>query len=930
MKNIFRTLILLTCLLLAGKALAQKHTISGILMDTLGDPLINGTVVLLHPQDSVMEHFAISNATGVFEIKGVPDGTFIFQASYVGYRSSYKSISVAGENQNLGPVLLKSESLYLDGATVTAERIPIMIKKDTIEYNAGSFRTQPNDAVEDLLKQLPGVEVDKDGTIKAQGQAIRNITVDGKEFFGNDPKIASQNLPADAVDKVQVFDRKSEVAEFTGVDDGVQNKSINLKLKDDKKKGAFGNITAGYGTDDRYESKVNINRFNKKSQLSFLGRANSVNQQGFSFEDYISFSGGLQNLMGDGGTSFELNIDESNGPIPFDFGQPNYGFTNTLSGGLNFNYDFSKNTELRSSYFFSDIKKEQERNSFRQNFLGNEIFPSEESEIQDSKNQNHRLNLSLKQEIDSTHVLRLRTNLNVNDRTFDRITSNKIFNVQNQLENSGQSDDRSTGSDLSVASTLSYMLRLKKKGRSMTAVLGLGAQYRDDSNFLKAINQFQISDSLMTFSDSLNQEQVRENDQLDYSFRATYTEPIGGGTFLQMSYDRRNFSNDNFRNVYDQVGSQRIFNEILSNQYLRDYYYDKIGLTVRKNTRKANFSAGLQWQTSALNGEIVSDERQINRPFKAWLPSMSWRYKFATTKNINLNYTTSFREPRMEQLQPFVDNSNPLNIYIGNPELKPEYTHRLALQLMWFDQFSFTNLFARINGSYTTDKITNSRTIDAQFRQTTQPVNVKDDLRLSGGFSFGTPLKFMKSKVNIDVDNSYSRSILFINASENEADRWSSSIDFSLENRKKEFIDILAGVELGFNKTKYSVNADFNQQFSSINYYGDLSLNFKKDWSFSTSLDYTFYKGETFGVQDPVPFFKASVSKYFLKGRRGQLKLAAVDILNQGIGIDRNSNLNYIEDNRIVSLGRYVMLSFTYSLSAFGNQSGIKIKTKRR
>ncbi len=931
MKGIVRTGILLGLLFLCVKSFSQKNVISGMLMDTLGEPLINGTLVLLHPQDSVMEYFAISDTKGHFKIKGISRGDYIFQASYVGHQSFYNKVKVDGQDINFGFIALKPESLYLEGATVTGERIPILIKNDTIEYNAESFRLQANDVVEDLLKKLPGVEVEKDGTIRAQGEEVQSITVDGKEFFGNDPTIASQNLPADAIDKVQVFDRASEMATFTGVNDGAETKSINLKLKEDKKKGVFGKVTAGYGTEDRYEGKANINRFNNKTQMSFLGRANNINQQGFSLEDYIGFSGGLQNMISGSG-SMELEIDGNNGPIPLDFGQANYGFTRSLSAGLNLNHDFSKNTEFRSSYFISQIKKEEDKERFRQNFLGEDIFPSEEVEEQDLKSQNHRLNLSLKQKIDSTQVLRLRTNLSVNDRNFNRLTNNKVFNTLNQLENAGWGKENTAIDNLKFSSTLSYMLRLKKKGRSLAATFELGGDYNDNNEKIETTNEYKLTDPINTFIDTLHQENLEKNDQLDYNLRFTFTEPMSRRSFLQFIYNRRNYSNESYRDVYDIRGSQGIFNDALSNHYLRDYFYDQIGLVFKNNSKKSNFSTGIKWQTSALNGKIVRDERVINRPFKAWLPSMTWQYRFSTAKNIRLNYTTDFREPRMEQLQPYVDNRNPLSLYIGNPELQPEYIHRLNLRFMWFDRFSFTDFYANISSSYTQDKITNARTIDDQFRQTTQPINVKDDLSIRGDISFGTPLKFMKSKMNINLQGTHSQSILFINAIENNTDRWNTSIDFSLENRKKKIIDILIGMEWAFNKTDYSISSDFNQSFSSFNYYGDFNLTFKKDWNFNTTLDYTFYQGATFTDQGPVPKLQASISKYFLKSKRGELKLIAADILNQGIGIDRNSTLNYIEDTKINSLGRYFMLSFTYSLSAFdqSGMNGVKIESSRR
>jgi len=401
---------------------------------------------------------------------------------------------------------------------------------------------------------------------------------------------------------------------------------------------------------------------------------------------------------------------------------------------------------------------------------------------------------------------------------------------------------------------------------------------------------------------------------------------------LQMAYQRYQEDNESERQVYDIETNQRTKNELLSNQYKRDYHFDRIGLTYRKNTKSQNFSLGLQWQKSMLNGRITNNDQNIKRPFKAWLPNMSWQYNFSSSKNIKLNYRTNFREPSIEQLQPFVDNRNPLILYLGNPQLAPEYVHQLNLQFVWFDQFSFTNFFANISGSYTQDKITNATTIDEQFRQTTQPINVQNDLNLNSSLSFGTPFKLIKSKLNINLENTYSQGILFINTIENEVSRWNTSIDISLENRKKSKVDILAGLTLGFNQTAYSELSNFDQNFSSLNYYSDLGLNFKKDWSINFSLDYTFYYGEISQVQNPVPILETSISKSFLKNKRGQITLRAVDLFNQGIGVERNSTFNFIEDKKIQSLGRYYMLSFTYALSAFGDaeMGGIEIKTPKR
>ncbi|HFB99688.1 MAG TPA: TonB-dependent receptor, partial [Phaeodactylibacter sp.] len=554
---------------------AQKVTIQGVLADSLQQPLISATVVLLHPQDSTMEYFCITSATGKFKIKGIKRGKYIFQASYLGYQSIYNSIDLTDANEQLsmGTLVLQAEQKVLGEVVVNGERIPILIKKDTVEYNASSFKVKPNSSVEDLLKKLPGVEVKKDGTIRAQGETVRSIMVDGKEFFGNDPKIASQNLPADAVDKVQVYDKKSEVAAFTGVDDGVRNKTINLELKDGKKKGYFGNVAVGYGTDNRFESKANVNRFGKKSQLSFLGRANNINEQGFSFNDYLTFAGGLQNVMSEGGGA--ITLGGNNGLLPFDTGQPNYGFANSGSGGVNFNYDFPKKIEFTGSYFFNRLKKTEEVESVRQNFLDENIFPSEQMKNQTKINNNHRLNMKFRSKIKTNQILTLRTNFSKSGGTFRQVLNNRVYQVNQSLQNSNWSKNGYKNESWKASANLSYLLKFKKKGRSLATNLAAGAQANQQTNSIESINSFLLDEPSRTFSDSLNQLQNQDGNQLDYAFRLTFTEPIGKKKYLQLRYNRRNYSNKLTKDFFDIKNEVQNRNNILSKTYERDYTYDR-------------------------------------------------------------------------------------------------------------------------------------------------------------------------------------------------------------------------------------------------------------------------------------------------------------------------------------------------------------------
>ncbi|MEM6965758.1 MAG: TonB-dependent receptor, partial [Bacteroidota bacterium] len=362
-----------------------------------------------------------------------------------------------------------------------------------------------------------------------------------------------------------------------------------------------------------------------------------------------------------------------------------------------------------------------------------------------------------------------------------------------------------------------------------------------------------------------------------------------------------------------------------------DYFYDRTGVIFKWNRRKYIFSTGADVQYSKLDGKVAGEQLSVVQDFWALLPSASFNYDFAATNSLSFDYRTNIREPSLEQLQPILDNTNPLSLYVGNPNLKPEYNHRLNLRYRLFDQFNFRSFFAAINTTYTEDKITNSTTIDSFFVQTTQPVNVKNDWNTSGYLDFSTPLKFIRSKINLRFNANNNRSSLFLNGIENTSNRWNTSIDFTIENRKKEIFDVLFGLNWGYNQTTYSESKNFDQQFNTLTYFTDWTLNLKRNWTIGTSFDYTLYRGEDFTNRRQVPMWNASVSKPILKSR-GTVEFSVRDLLNQGIGVDRRSTLNYIEDIRINSLARYFMLTFSYSLTVLGDQNkgGILIESGRR
>ena len=912
-----------------------QFDLKGTVVDSTGNELVSATVVLMNASDSVLVGFTMTNNQGQFELKNQPGGDFLLQFSYLGYATKYQSVTLQDQaTVDVGTIKMDEEQQLLEQVEVKAERIPLRIKKDTLEFDAGAFQVQPTDVVEDLLKKLPGVEVDRDGTIRAQGEAVEKVMVDGKEFFGDDPQIASKNLPADAVDKVQIYNKKSDQAEFSGIDDGQREKTINLELKEDKKKGYFGNTNLGGGTDGRYSGKASINRFSPKQQMSLIGMANNTNEQGFSINDYLNFMGGLQAMMGGGG-AIRLELDSDDMGLPMSAFGGNNGFTTTWAGGLNFNNQLGKKTELNGSYFFNRMDNDLDRTLKRENFLADQTFTTLQNSLQESLNNNHRFNFTLDHKLDDKQSLKLRSSFTYNDSNLESFS-----NMQNlsdgSLENTSEQFNASNGQNIGVNSNLLYRRKFNKKGRTFSTNFNFALRDDDREGNLETLNDFYEKSGNLLRRDTISQDNQQENSQNGYGVRLSYTEPLGKRKYLEANYLYQKNTDKVDRKVYDRLGpsdAEREFNETLSNRYNSGYTYNRGGLNFRWNTKKSNFTSGVSLQHSNLDGDLFSSGVDINKSFTNVLPSLRWSYEFSMSQRLSLDYDTEVGAPTITQLQPVVDNSNPFDLYVGNPDLRPAYNHNVMFRFMSFSQATLTNFFMNFNLRYTTDRISNAQETDEFLVRTTQPINVDDDLMIRSMVSFGTPLRFMKARVNLDVNTFYNRGINFINAVENQTKQLVTSGNLSLENRFKEKFDLIIGADLSYNQTKYSIMEDLNQDYINQTYYIDLTLNLPKGFNVETSLDYTIYSGLADGFNEEIPIWKAAVSKYVLKDKRGQIRLSAVDLLNQNTGINRRAELNYVIDERIRSLGRYVMLSFHYSLKGFGGvdgPGGIRVETRGR
>ena len=922
MKSLQFILVLL-CLNLSLKA--QKTDLSGTVSDTLNEPLVGATVMLLHAKDSVLAKFGITNEKGKFKLDKVSPDQYILQISYLGYANLSQpfQLTTSEKKQDLGLFQLNSSSALLEEVEVKADFIPIKMKKDTIEYNAVAFKTKPNAAVEDLLKKLPGVEVDRNGDIKAQGERVQKVLVDGKEFFGNDPKIATKNLPADAIDKVQVFDKKSDIAEFSGIDDGREAKTINLSLKEDKKKGYFGRVRGGYGTEDRYENKFNVNRFGSNVQFSTLGMFNNTNQQGFSINDYINMLGGLNNLLS-GGNEISLDGDELG--LPLDTGEKNQGFTTTNAGGINLNWELNKKTSFHTSYFFNGINTKYDIQENQESLIGDASFRSLKDASVNRKNKGHRVNLNLTTKVDSFQTIKWRTNIGLTNKDNTSRSFLETFNLFNVLENNSIQNIATLGDQFNWNSSLTYLRRFKKKGRFFTANIAYEQQYKEQVSQLEAENVF--------FENSLNNNTISQTHETDrkqnnYGVGLTYTEPLGKSKYLEINYAFKDYHTDLDKVVYDKSNAELLFNNVLSNQFKRDYLYHQTGLNYKWTAKKFNLNTGLIAQHALLKGRLILSDITLKKDFFNLLPKARFSYDFKPTRSIRLDYRTTVREPSIEQLQPIIDNSDPLNIYQGNPDLIPEYLNDFRLNFNSFDQFSSVSIFASIDATFTNNKILHARTIDDQFRQTIQPVNFGKEKRIGGYLSFGSPVSFLASKINLTANYDINNGNYLVNDVNNPFNGKEIRIGGNISNKNTDIIDILVGYKWSQNRVTYASETQQNQSYNRQLFYTELTLKLTDSWTISSVMDYSKYSNASFGNATNIAILQTEIEYHFLTNKRGTLKIAGHDLLNQNIGINRIAQLNFVQEQRIKSLGRYFLLSFSYALSGFNREDGIEVVKRR-
>ncbi|XWW46782.1 TonB-dependent receptor [Fibrella sp. USSR17] len=932
-----------TSLMAQRASTAKVGVIKGLVIDSTSQKaLLEANVSLLNARDSSFVQLQSTGGEGDFTLTGIAPGTYRLLVSFVGYRTKTVRVTITPEKPEVvvGTILVQPQAQNLGEVVIVQERPPVSVRGDTVAFNASSFKTQPNAQVEDLIKKLPGMEVDRDGNVKSQGQDVRRILVDGKPFFGNDPKMATRNLPADMIDKVEVFDRQSDQSQFSGVDDGERDRTINLVTKRDRRRGVFGQETAGFGTDDRYQGRISVNRFNNGQQLSAIGQLNNINQQGFTGEGLGgggNVGGGGNNRGGGGGQTGGLA-----GPT---------GITRAGAAGLNFSDAFGTKLEMSSSYFFNQTDALNNQVSRRETSLpstngGTERTQNftDRSNGSRSINNSHRFNVQLNYRMDSLNSLRVipnftytlsNSNTNSNSRTVDGL---------NQPLNTSVSLFNSNGNSISGSNTLLWMHKFRRRGRTFSVNLITSVNDNTTNSLNQSQNQFFRSvstgpgSSTVTgtgsgtvtgagsatgvFATIVNQQNRQLTNALTNNLTLSYTEPLSLAKTIEFRYNLSLSNNESDRRTTDfnqETGQYDRINLLLSNNFVNTFVTNRLGTSYQYRRVKYQYTVGFDMQNASLQSDNLSRDTTIAKMFQNILPNARFQYTIARNRTFTADYRTRVNAPSVTQLQPVIDNSNPLYIRSGNPNLRPEYTHTLNLNYRNFDQNTFKSFIATLGLTSTYNRIVNATTITPSGAQVSQPINTDGYYSLFAFTSFGKSLNWGDQKVNLNWNSNVngSRGISFVNGLQNASVNMNIGQGLSLNTNIKEKTDLNLSGNVTYSVATYSIQPQQNTRYFTNTANLRAYHRFGNRLFLSTDVYYIANTGRAAGYNQQFTLLNGSLGHFLFKQKQGELRITGYDLLNQNQSITRNTTETYIEDTQSLVLRRYFMVTFSYSIRYF-------------
>ncbi|MES2566714.1 MAG: TonB-dependent receptor [Bacteroidota bacterium] len=920
-----RLLLLIISLCSAFIIEAQTFSVSGKLIDETKQPAIGSSIILLNPDSSFVKG-TTTDLDGVFKIETINQGAYILKILSLGYKPVFKSIQLETQSIELGTIALKPQTTNLKEVTVEAQIALATQNGDTTSFNSKAYKVNKDATAEDLVSKMPGVTI-VDGKVQAQGEEVKTVLVDGKPFFGDDANAVLKNLPAEVIDKVQVFDRKSDQSQFTGFDDGNTSKTINIVTKAQFKNGAFGRTYAGYGYEDKYKAGANVNIFKGDRRITILAQSNNVNEQNFSSEDLVGVSssggGGKRGGRGQGGAP-------SNGSDNFQVSNQN-GINTTSLFGLNYADKFGKKTEITGSYFFNWTQNDSRSSLLQQYILGSNIgLIYNETNNSTSNNFNNRINFKIETKLDSMNSIVVQPKIsfqtNQSAKKLNGSTTKELMNLNNTENNSSSDID-----GYSISVPILYRYSFAKRGRTISFSATPAATKNSGENLLYTLNSYN-RDTLM-YTDTIDQKSKILKNGKSINGNISYTEPLNKFNFLLFNYNAVYSDNYSSKRTFDKNNNDYTYADLDSNltNVFRNQYQSQSGsLGYRFQKEKFNFSVNTAYQWALLSKQQeIPTSYQLSKTFESVLPSAQLQYKFTPKKNFRLNYRTSNNAPGIDQLQDVVNNNNSLQLSTGNPDLKQDFQNNLNMRYSAVNTEKATSFFALLGGNYSDNYIGNSTLIATsdtvvynsfylqRGSQIVRPVNLNGYYSIRSFINYTFPIKKIKTNLSVNVSGNYSNVPGLINTKTNYAKTSTGGLGLIFSSNISEKFDFTLSSNSSYSQIENTLQSNSNTTYLSQQSKLKITANPWKGLVLQSEFTNTYFSGLTSAFNQSISLWNAGIGYKFLKNRQAELRLSIYDLLNENNSVTRTNTDSYIQDSQTNVLNRYYMLTFTYNFKKY-------------
>jgi len=920
-----RLLGLVFALSLFQAARAQTFNVAGSVFDDAdGSTLPGASVLLIDANDTTQRRSAISDGDGHFSFSTVSPGTYQLRASFVGYAQLDQPVKINADM--LGATLrLKTSSTQLKVVEKVATQARAEQKGDTTIFNAGAYKVNPDATAEDLLTKMPGV-TSQNGTVTAQGEQVKRVLVDGREFFGDDATIALKNLPAEVIDKVQVFDKQSDQAQFTGFDDGNSEKTLNIVTKKGMNKGVFGNASLGYGTDDRYTGNLSLNWFNGARRFSLLGQSNNINQQNFSAQDLVGVSSGSAGGQGGRGGGNSANN--------FLVGtQPGINTTNAL--GLNYSDQIGK-TKLTGSYFFNEQRSVNTSSSDRTTFLSDTTAQVTNSyDDQTADNFNHRFSFRIETQFDSANSLIITPKLGFQRNTSENSQLSRVADGDSVQLSTTDNESKTERDGLTFSNSLLFRHKFAKRGRTFSANLNTSLSSRNSTGTLLADNSFLLDTAAL--ATSIDQRSTGDNFTQNHGLQLNYTEPVSRKGQLQFSVAPSIQLSNAKKLTYDidpDTGDE-LLNTLLSNDAENTIRTLRGGASYRYRGTGYMFNIGLDGQGSDMHSEQTFPfEYPIDRSYAKLLPNAMFIRNWSKATRLRIFYRTSVNTPSISQLQTVVDNTDPLKLTTGNLGLDQSYQHSLIMRFNTLDSTKTKPFFALLSVQSqpgrisdvtfvpTTDSTLAGGTVLPAGSQLTLPKNINGYVSGRAFANYGFPVTAIKSNMNLNVGGSVERLPGEVNGAKSLTWNTNWNLGTVISSNISQGVDFNIGYTANYNTARSDLRSDANNDYYEGQLTAKLTLNGLKGWLLENQVNYQQYIGLGAAYDQHAFVWNAAIGHKFLKNDALEFRVSAYDILNRNVSVTRDVGDTYIQNTVTNVLQRYVMFSLRLNLSAFKGAAG--------